>query len=145
MSHTPYAKEVKAVTAILDAAEHETVEDLAEAVLAKAFDLFEANHGKYVVVGQLIDTPPRAGLSRDERAEVKVALGPFANRSSATAAGKSLALSTATGEQYRWWCLPFHRGTPAEWHAQRKKKVYQPEMDGQMRLPWVEEWERANG
>lgn len=144
MSHTPYAKEVKAVAAILDAAEHETVEDLATAVLEKAFELFGVNHAKHIVVGQLIDTPPRAGLSREQKSEVKVALGPFATRSAATAAGKSLALSTTTGEQYRWWCLPLHKGTPAEWHAQRKK-VYQPEMDGQLRLPWVEEWEKANG
>ena len=137
MTFKPYAAEVKAITAVLESEEYEDAPAMAGAVLAKAWELFTAKRHKFVVAAQLIETPP--GVAVD--ATVKVALGPFATKGNATAAGESLALSTQTGERYRWWCLPIHHGSPAEWHAQRKK-VYQPETP-EGRLEWVEKWESS--
>lgn len=137
---SPHKAEVQAVARMLDAAEYPTVDDLAHALLVKAWELYESRACRYMVAGQLhyqgdltptdeIEDRQELGRRPEVSPYVKpgdprenlVALGPFPTLAQARTAGKSLADSTASREEYRWWAVPVWTGTPGAYHAERAR------------------------
>ena len=118
MSIKPRKSEVKKLVQVLDQ-EHESMEDAAEALLIKAYELYEGQ-AKFWVVGQV--RPEGGWLSPDEGMRSKVILGPFGTVKQAESAGNSLAYSHRTGEEARWWVVEGWYGTPASWYDMRKKQ-----------------------
>lgn len=136
---------------MLDAAEYETVDDLAHALLTKAWEMYESRACRYIVAGQLYyqgDMRTKDQIEDDQelgrRPEVSpylrpgdprenlVGLGPFPSLAQARTAGKSLADSTASREEYRWWVVPLWTGTPGAYHthrAQLRKSHVAPTLD----------------
>ncbi len=138
MTFTPYAKEVKAILAILDSDEHESGEDMAAAILAEAWKQFTTNRGKYTVVGQLTYQPDRRGkdavekslMLREDRLSpyispgdprmAHVNLGWYTTQKQAEAAASGLHYSSQSGEEWRAMVLPVFHGTASEWHKSRR-------------------------
>lgn len=110
-------RDVQKIAAVLEA-DYETVEEAARAALAAAWELYESK-AKFAVAGQVYYSKGYLGLD-DERASM-VVLGPFGTLNQAQKAGDSLAYSSATGEQARWWAVPMWHGTPAAWYDTRKE------------------------
>lgn len=113
----PGVRDVRKLAEALDSGEFESAEDMARAALELAFEIYEAK-SKYMVAGQL-RYAPELGFVRDS--DDKVLLGPYGTEKQADTAGRSLAGSAVTGEEFRWWLLPVQHGTPHAWFTARKK------------------------
>ena len=116
-----------------------SVEDVAGAVLAKAWELYE-ERAKFVVVGQKRhDRRVFRYKTRSER-PLMVSLGAYESEGVAKSAGRSLAYSAATGDEMRWWLVPYHKGSPADFHQELKKEiVLEDNTEGARSVP-VPEW-----
>lgn len=118
MALKPRKSDARKLAGLLEQ-EYESQEKAAEAILAKAYEIYEA-HAKYVLVGQV--RPGTGWKSPEEGRDCKVAFGPFGTRRQTEGAGESLAYSTRTGEEATWHVLEYHPGTPSSWYAQRKER-----------------------
>ena len=139
MSFTPYAKEVKAVVALLEGGDFDSPESLAGAILEEAWKQFQALRGRYTVVGQLRyqgdsrgkDAVEKSLMQHEDRVSpyirpgdprmAHVNLGWFPTQKQAETAAQGLAFSPQSGEEWRAIVLPVHHGSAAEWHKQRKE------------------------
>ena len=138
MTFIPYAAETKAVVALLEGGLHETVEDLANAVLETAWALFQGKRGKFTVVSQLAYQPAHRTKAEAEKAQMlrspglspyvgpgdprltTVALGWFPTQAQAHAAAASMFTSSQSREEWKSMVVPVWHGTPAKWHETRK-------------------------
>ena len=112
-------RDVTKLATALEAGEFTGPEDMAKAALELAFEIYEAKSA-WMIVGQLRYQPGQGFLRATDAHGEKVALGPYGTEKQAITAGESLAYSNQTGEEFRWWVLPIHRGTPAAWFKARK-------------------------
>lgn len=103
-------------------ADHETLEDAADAVLALVNDLV-ADRASFVVVGQLSATKERMEVPPSDPEAIKVALGFYSTEGDARSSSESLWHSAASGDTFRTWVLPLFHGTPADFHKQQKDKL----------------------
>lgn len=117
MALKPGKRDIQALARMMDQ-DWDSLDDAAEAVLAKAWELYEAK-AKYTVVGQLYYA--KGYVDPDEARAAKVALGNYSTERQARQAAESLWYSTQTHEEFRSWVLPVHHGTPASFYADRKK------------------------
>lgn len=115
--------DVQKLAKALDAGEFSSAEDMALAALEIAYQMYE-DKAQFVIVGQL-HYAGRSGYAKSNGD--RVALGPYSTLGDAKAAGTSLSLSAATKEEFRWWMLPYHHGTPATWFKARKMARYDEE------------------
>lgn len=102
-------------------ADHETLDDAADAVLALVNDLVK-ERASFVVVGQLSSTRERMNVPPSDPEAIKIALGPFSTEGDARSASESLWASTASGDTFRNWVLPVFPGTAAEFHQKQKEQ-----------------------
>ena len=123
MSLKPGKRDIARVAARLEEP-HDSAESAAQAAIEEAWEIYEAK-AKYAVVGQLRYSGEV--LSPDDARAARVIVGPFGTLKQAQGAGNSLALSSATGEEARWWAVPMWHGTPAAWYAERKKAAREAE------------------
>lgn len=118
MSLTIGKRDIKAVVTHLDQ-EWDDVEDLAQALLRTAWEIYETR-SKYTVVGQLWKRPN--GEEVTDRNELDtVAVGVYGTEAQAKLAAVSLAYSTQTHEMHRTMVVPLWWGTPATYYAERKR------------------------
>lgn len=113
----PSVTEVKALAKVLDEGTFTNAADMALAALEMAYAAYE-DRARFVIAGQLYYRNG-AGYVKDNGD--RVAFGPYDNLTPATAAGEQLAYSANGGEEFKWWLLPYHQGTPAQWFKQRKQ------------------------
>lgn len=132
MTNLTYGKrDVTAMAKVLSE-DYATVEEAASAALETAFALYEKK-SCWVIVGQLRYSD--GYLSAQDPRACKVALGPYGTQIQAQNAGRSLAYSVATQEEFRWWDLPLHHGTPAAWFKARKEERQAAELAARKRDP----------
>ena len=117
MSLKPGKRDINKLAQVLDQ-DYETVEEAASAALLAAWEIYETK-AKFAVAGQVRYS--RGWLDADDERASKVILGPFGTLKQAQAAGESLAYSSRTGEESKWWAVPMWHGTPAAWYEQRKQ------------------------
>lgn len=119
MRLSPRKKDIEAIVAQLDAAEHDTPEGLAGALWDTITELVQ-ERGKYTVVGQLHYSGPAGGyVNADDAKAHKVCLGLYATEGDARTAARSMAVSASTWEEWRCWVLPVEHSAPAEVHRKR--------------------------
>lgn len=123
-------RDISAVAKVLTEP-HDSAEDAAAAVLKVALEIF-SQKAKFVVVGQLKWS---GGKVTDSEKADKVALGPYATRSEAQSAGKQLAFSTKTNEEFRWWMLEVWPASPDKFYAARRDARLESEKKPLPELP----------
>lgn len=140
MAIEPRKTEIKALMPLLEE-EYDSAQEAALAVLTKAYELYE-KQARFYVVGQV--RPGSGWRSPEEGREGKVVLGPFGTLKQAQNAGESLAYSSSTGEEARWWAVEAWHDTPAAWYAVRserwKREGYLDGCPREHRLIMQREW-----
>lgn len=113
--------ELSKVVEVLEA-EHETVGDAAQAVLALLEVIFAAR-AKFVVVGQLSATAARPSIPPSDAEAIALCLDWFSTEGDARKAAESLWHSAVTGDVFQTRILPMHHGSPADLHGKRKAQL----------------------
>lgn len=109
-------RDIARLAEVLDA-DYQSVEEAAAAVMAEAWDIYEAK-AKFTVAGQLAYS---AGpLDPTDDGAAKVVLGAYGTEKQALSAAESLVYSAATHETFRAWVLPMFHGTPAAFYKERQ-------------------------
>lgn len=136
MALKPGKTEVKKLVPVMDA-EYASVEDAAAAVLAAAWELYEAK-AKFFVAGQLRIRDGKRVRSWDPKQE-RVVLGPFATERQARDAAGGTTDGTLGGLQYNkaaapldefhTWVVPYHAGTVQSFHQDRKARREKEQAD----------------
>lgn len=114
----PLKRDIKAIMPALNA-DYDSTEDAAEAILARAWDIYE-DKAKFIVVGQLRYSPKGGWITKDDADVTKVAMGPYTTLKQAESAMDSLTLSAQTGETFRTWAIEYWHSTPFLWFKERK-------------------------
>ena len=109
-----------------------TEDEAASALIAKCWNLYE-QRAKFVVAAQM--TRPAEGEVL-ARPPARFAFGPFATEGDAIRAGGSLVSPTGV-EEWAWWVVPVHMGTPATFHRLRRG-----EHESRLEQAKVDEWRK---
>ena len=116
---TPAKKDLDAIVDMLESGtlpdnDAPTARDVAEAIVQRAWDAYEAR-GKFMVVGQVFDQ-----LGKRIADGKKVAMRPFTTEKQAKDAAMALVGSTSSQFMLRTWVIPMFYGTPNDWHKDLK-------------------------
>ena len=113
-------KQVKKIGEFINQ-DFDDLQDATEQIIDLILDEY-SQRAQYVVVASRKPRNPEDEI-------LNISVGPFATYGVAEKAGESLFYSATSGETYKWFVMPLHYGTPAEWHTKRKQIKMQHETE----------------